>query len=69
MMLGPLTPGAPRPAAEKPIGLAAVAGALGEWDDLEETVQEIYAARRNSRDRAPGLAVENWLVEQPAKPA
>ena len=35
-----------------PLGLAAVAGALAEWDDLDETVRDIYAARRHSRDRA-----------------
>lgn len=34
-----------------PIGLAAVAGALGDWDDLEEVVEEIYALRRSARDR------------------
>ncbi len=56
MVLGPPTTEALQPAAEKPIGLAAVAGALAEWEDLEETVEEIYAARRGSRDRpAPDL--------------
>jgi prevent-host-death family protein len=35
-----------------PIGLAAVAGALSDWDGLEEVVEEIYAARRRSKDRA-----------------
>jgi len=55
-VLGPPTPEALRPAAEEPIGLAAVAGALAEWEDLEESVEEIYAARRGSRDRpAPDL--------------
>ncbi len=34
-----------------PIGLAAVAGALSDWDGLEEVVGEIYAARRRSKDR------------------
>ena len=34
-----------------PIGLAAVAGALSDWDDLEEAIEEIYTARRKSRDR------------------
>lgn len=52
MVLGPPTPEALRRTAEKPIGLAAVAGALADWEDLEETVEEIYAARRGSRDRA-----------------
>lgn len=56
VVLGPPTPEALQPVAEKPIGLAAVAGALAEWEDLEETVEEIYAARRGSRDRpAPDL--------------
>jgi prevent-host-death family protein len=41
-----------RAPAPRPIGLAAVAGALAEWEDLDETVQEIYAARSQSRDRA-----------------
>jgi prevent-host-death family protein len=39
----------PRP---RPTGLAAVAGALADWDELAQVVQEIYAARRRSRDRA-----------------
>jgi antitoxin (DNA-binding transcriptional repressor) of toxin-antitoxin stability system len=56
MVLGPPTPEALKPPAEEPIGLAAIAGALAEWEDLEETVEEIYAARRGSRDRpAPDL--------------
>ena len=37
---------------EPPIGLAAVAGALSDWDDLEEVVEEIYAARSKAHDRA-----------------
>lgn len=40
-----------RVADQQPIGLAAVAGALAEWDDLDEVVADIYAARRRSRDR------------------
>jgi prevent-host-death family protein len=35
----------------QPLGLAAMAGALAEWEDLEETVAEIYASRRRARDR------------------
>ena len=35
-----------------PRGLAAFAGALGEWDNLEEAVAEIYAARSRAKDRA-----------------
>ncbi len=39
-----------------PSGLASLAGALAEWDDLEQAVAEIYAARRGSADRpAPEL--------------
>jgi len=34
-----------------PQGLAAVAGALADWDELEDVVDEIYAARRRSPDR------------------
>jgi prevent-host-death family protein len=39
-----------------PSGLASLAGALSDWDDLDGTVDEIYAARKGSRDRpAPDL--------------
>ncbi len=39
-----------------PSGLASIAGALAEWDDLDDVVANIYAARRNSSDRpAPDL--------------
>jgi antitoxin (DNA-binding transcriptional repressor) of toxin-antitoxin stability system len=51
VVLGPPTPEALRRTAERPIGLAAVAGALAEWEDLDAAVDEIYAARRRSRDR------------------
>lgn len=41
---------------ERPLGLAALAGALAEWKDLEAVVEEIYKARRRARDRrAPRL--------------
>jgi len=41
----------------KPVGLAAVAGALADWEELDEVVSEIYSARRRARDRtAPDLA-------------
>jgi prevent-host-death family protein len=41
---------------QPPKGLATLAGALAEWDDLDETVEAIYAARRGSADRhAPAL--------------
>jgi prevent-host-death family protein len=35
----------------RPLGLLAVAGALADWDDLPEAVEEIYRQRRRSRDR------------------
>ncbi len=34
-----------------PVGLAAVAGALADWEDLEAVVEELYAARRDAADR------------------
>lgn len=52
VVLVPPTPDALRSAVARPIGLAAVAGALADWDDIEDAVQEIYTARRHSRDRA-----------------
>ena len=36
----------------RPTGLAAIAGALAEWTELPEVVDEIYASRRRARDRA-----------------
>ena len=40
----------------RPVGLAAVAGALTDWQDLDELVGEIYAARDQAKDRpAPNL--------------
>jgi prevent-host-death family protein len=36
----------------RPIGLAAVAGGLADWAELEDVVTEIYRARRRARDRA-----------------
>lgn len=56
VVLAPPTSDALRGTTAKPIGLAAVAGALADWEDLEEAVEEIYAKRRVSRDRpAPDL--------------
>lgn len=40
------------PPGARTTGLAAVAGALADWPDLEETVQEIMDSRRRARDRA-----------------
>jgi hypothetical protein len=37
----------------RPTGLATVAAALADWDDLEAAVEWIYAARRRARDRPP----------------
>jgi prevent-host-death family protein len=42
----------PRPA---PKGLAAGAGALAEWEELPEVIDEIYASRRRARDRPAPL--------------
>lgn len=38
--------------AARPLGLAAFAGALGDWEGLEQVVAEVYRARRTARDRA-----------------
>jgi prevent-host-death family protein len=40
------------PPATRPAGLAAIAGALADWDDLPQVVEQIYAARRRAGDRA-----------------
>jgi prevent-host-death family protein len=54
--LVPPLPGLFEAPERAPSGLAALAGALGDWDDLETVVAEIYAARRDSHDRpAPDL--------------
>ena len=46
--------GATRPAP--PVGLAAVAGALADWQDLDDLVEKIYASRDRAVDRpAPPL--------------
>lgn len=36
----------------RPVGLAAVAGALSDWQDLDDVVGGIYAARDQAADRA-----------------
>lgn len=39
-----------------PQGLAAGAGALADWDELPDAVEEIYVQRRTAKDRpAPEL--------------
>jgi prevent-host-death family protein len=56
VVLAPPTPELLRDQGPPPAGLAAIAGALSEWDGLDELVAEIYAARRASADRpAPDL--------------
>lgn len=42
----------PDEADPPPAGLAAVAGELADWDDLEDVVGEIYRTRRRARGRA-----------------
>jgi prevent-host-death family protein len=43
-------------APAKPLGLAAVAGALADWDDFPKIMEEVVASRRKARDRpAPKL--------------
>jgi hypothetical protein len=37
---------------EEPVGFAAVAGALGDWEELDAVVEEIYRSRRAARDRS-----------------
>lgn len=44
----PDTPESPDP---PPTGLAAIAGALAEWDELDDVVAEIYECRRTSIGR------------------
>lgn len=39
-------------AGPPPIGLAAVAGALADWEEIDDVVRDVYAARRRSRDRS-----------------
>ncbi|MDE0449806.1 MAG: type II toxin-antitoxin system prevent-host-death family antitoxin [Spirochaetaceae bacterium] len=36
----------------RPVGLAAAAGALSDWQGLDDLVSEIYAARDQATDRA-----------------
>lgn len=36
----------------KPLGALAFVGALEDWEDLDHVVEEIYAARRRTKDRA-----------------
>lgn len=52
-VLVPATPEALEGGPGAPLGLAAVAGALAEWEDLDAVVEDLYAARRTARDRPP----------------
>lgn len=45
-------PEASEAVAPRPIGLATIAGALADWEELPEVVAELYAARRRARDRS-----------------
>src|SRR6266545_7735404 len=51
--LVPAGPELARGPAPAPRGLAAGAGALGDWEELPEIVAELYAARPGAKDR-PG---------------
>jgi prevent-host-death family protein len=42
----------PREPELRPMGLAAVAGELADWEELDEVVSDIYRSRRRARDRA-----------------
>jgi|GEM_PF-1071496 len=54
--LVPPTPEALQARPQPPRGLATLAGALAEWDRIDEDVAAIFAARRGSNDRpAPDL--------------
>lgn len=37
--------------AQRLLGLAALAGSLADWEELDQVVKEIYASRRRARDR------------------
>jgi prevent-host-death family protein len=53
-----LVPPGDEPAQRRPppLGLLAIAGALADVEDFEETMHEVVASRRNARDRpAPDL--------------
>jgi antitoxin (DNA-binding transcriptional repressor) of toxin-antitoxin stability system len=52
LVLALVPPDQAAPPGTAPAGLAAVAGALADWDDLPQVLEEIYAARRRARDRA-----------------
>ena len=37
----------------RPVGLAAVAGALADWQDLDDRMGEVHATRDQATDRSP----------------
>lgn len=53
LALVPPGPGLTRGPTPAPRGLAAGAGALADWEELPQVVEELYAARRSAKDR-PG---------------
>lgn len=48
-LVAPSEGGRDRP---KPLGLAAFAGALSDWEDMPEVMESIYSSRRRAKDRA-----------------
>jgi prevent-host-death family protein len=50
-VLALVPPGQALPPTARPTGLAAIAGAVDEWTDLPDTVEDIYRARRTASDR------------------
>ncbi len=44
-------PGHVPPERSAPVGLAALAGVLADWEELPAIVEEIYVARRQAGDR------------------
>jgi len=44
-------PGEARSPRGRPTGLASLAGALADWEDLPDVVDAIYASRRRAKDR------------------
>jgi prevent-host-death family protein len=39
------------PVAERPGGLLALAGLFADWDEMEDDIREIVAARKRAKDR------------------
>jgi prevent-host-death family protein len=50
--LVPVGPELARRPSLAPRGLAAGAGALGDWEELPQIVAELYSARRRAKDRS-----------------